>query len=650
MSGIRKNYIDKMQYKRIKKKISTMWRLFCRFVYLSGGFGLKTAFCIVVLPYMKSVQYKHEYMLQFLEQRYSDIIRKYRERSQAFSSLPLGSNIWICWFQGDTDMPETIKHSVQSIRRYANGLCVQMVTWENYSQFVSIPQCIIDKVMSKKISWTHFSDILRSNLLADYGGVWIDAALFLTDELQIPQLPFFTLKQKNKKNDHSFVSEYRWVVGYMGGVKGNILHTFMKDFLNAYYEREKTLIDYFLTDYVIALAYKTIPAVRKMVDDVPYSNEDFYYISNHLFSPVNEEEFKSILGKNRVFKLGYKNFPQKIDDNSLYAYLFREKQWRRKLCDTTTDRHLFVSVIVSIYNKEQYLHRCLNSILAQTFVDFELLLVDDGSKDKSVAICEEYAGKDNRVRVLKKRNGGVSSARNFGLKEAKGDWVVFVDADDYMDELYLESLLPQNGEDFVMDSSDDRSPHFVEGFYQGKGIFAVALSDWHMLCAWGKIFKRDIIRENGIKFEESICNGEDTLFNLKYLLHVVCLRVSPSQHYHYDNTVESSLSKQETPYEKALYKASRVYALGKEMAKKNNDESVSVLISKYAGITWGLWKNLVKYNYLQRVNLIKELFAMNDIRNLMKDYFHCKEAGKRYALFYFLCRCDFFKLAALIVR
>ena len=89
-----------------------------------------------------------------------------------------------------------------------------------------------------------------------------------------------------------------------------------------------------------------------------------------------------------------------------------------------------ISVIVPVYNVEMFLRRCIDSILAQTFTDFELLLIDDGSKDKSGEICDEYATKDVRIRVFHKQNGGVSSARNVGLNHAIGEYICFCDADD----------------------------------------------------------------------------------------------------------------------------------------------------------------------------------------------------------------------------
>ena len=100
-----------------------------------------------------------------------------------------------------------------------------------------------------------------------------------------------------------------------------------------------------------------------------------------------------------------------------------------------------VSIIIPVYNSENTLRRCLNSVLAQTFTDFECLLVDDGSTDDSGRICDEYAEKDKRFRVFHKENGGVSSARNVGLDNASGEWITFVDSDDWIEGSFLDSLL-----------------------------------------------------------------------------------------------------------------------------------------------------------------------------------------------------------------
>ena len=99
-----------------------------------------------------------------------------------------------------------------------------------------------------------------------------------------------------------------------------------------------------------------------------------------------------------------------------------------------------ISVIVPVYKAEQYLKRCVKSILEQTYQDFELILVDDGSPDNSPSLCDEWAKNDNRIHVIHKENGGASSARNAGLKEAKGNWVTFADSDDWLDITALKTL------------------------------------------------------------------------------------------------------------------------------------------------------------------------------------------------------------------
>lgn len=102
-----------------------------------------------------------------------------------------------------------------------------------------------------------------------------------------------------------------------------------------------------------------------------------------------------------------------------------------------------ISIIVPVYQVEKYLNECIDSILAQTFTDFELILVDDGSPDNCPALCDAAAKRDSRVRVIHKQNGGVSTARNAGLDAAQGNWIAFVDSDDTVEPEYLEKCIRQ---------------------------------------------------------------------------------------------------------------------------------------------------------------------------------------------------------------
>lgn len=175
-----------------------------------------------------------------------------------------------------------------------------------------------------------------------------------------------------------------------------------------------------------------------------------------------------------------------------------------------------VSIIVPVYNVEKYLPKCIESILAQTFTDFELLLIDDGSPDSSGKICDKYAAEDSRIRVFHKPNGGVSSARNFGIDNAKGEWIMFVDADDTILDICLEicfDILRKNNIDLLQFQHNQTLE-----YDENKKIYNLPINMrdyirfYHPVCIGGAMFKAQIIKSNSIKFRNSLKLGEDQLF------------------------------------------------------------------------------------------------------------------------------------------
>ena len=136
------------------------------------------------------------------------------------------------------------------------------------------------------------------------------------------------------------------------------------------------------------------------------------------------------------------------------------------------DRPVTVSVIVPVYNAGDYVFRCLESIAGQTFEDFECLIIDDGSTDESGMICDHFATVDPRFVVIHKSNGGVSSARNEGLKLASGQWIIFVDADDYIHPDTIKILLSGQTKDAEVISAD-----YTLGFHEVDNLFADAILD-----------------------------------------------------------------------------------------------------------------------------------------------------------------------------
>lgn len=204
-----------------------------------------------------------------------------------------------------------------------------------------------------------------------------------------------------------------------------------------------------------------------------------------------------------------------------------------------------VSVIVPVYKAEKYLNRCIDSILTQTFTNWELLLIDDGSPDRSGEICDEYAKKDNRIRVYHKENRGVSSARNCGLNNMCGEFVTFVDADDCLYPNALEVLfkyIATNNYDLIQCCfnrayiSGQRENNVKSVVLNGKDYAISKVLGTHV---WGSLFKSEYIRKNKLYFE-NIKIGEDQIFILDYLKYADSVAKVPDILYYYMDNNESA--------------------------------------------------------------------------------------------------------------
>lgn len=205
------------------------------------------------------------------------------------------------------------------------------------------------------------------------------------------------------------------------------------------------------------------------------------------------------------------------------------------------------SIIVPVYDVESYLDTCIKSVLNQTYQDFELILVDDGSKDSSGRICDEYAHKDARIQVIHKPNAGVSAARNAGLDIAKGRYICFVDSDDWIDSRYLQVVLESIGnfdilfigsvwhyEDGSLRSLCMQTAEYREGI--GDAIFHLLDNEIginYFGFTWNKVFRKDIIAQFHIRFVEGLAISEDEVFTLAYSNHIKTLKIIDSPLYHY---------------------------------------------------------------------------------------------------------------------
>ena len=202
-----------------------------------------------------------------------------------------------------------------------------------------------------------------------------------------------------------------------------------------------------------------------------------------------------------------------------------------------------VSVIVPVYRAERFLAQCVESVLAQSRSDLELLLIDDGSPDGSGSLCDGYARLDARVRVIHQQNAGVSAARNAGLERAAGDYIAFVDADDWVEPDWLESMLAaldgEPGADICAcghlrhedERTEDRSARLCTGFLSPDEAFCSALRGGIDGYCWNKLFYAPLFKE--LRFDPAISVLEDLLLCQRAILQsrgVVCL---PRPLYHY---------------------------------------------------------------------------------------------------------------------
>ncbi len=203
------------------------------------------------------------------------------------------------------------------------------------------------------------------------------------------------------------------------------------------------------------------------------------------------------------------------------------------------------TIIIPVYNAEKTIRQCLESILCQSNKDFELILINDGSIDTSGDICNEYASKDSRIKVFHKPNGGVSSARNLGLEHAKGEWITFIDADDYIDQNYLpdddnckSDLLIQNWKNQGTNEIIEYIPKQNINLNDKIEFINEHLHKYIFRCPWAKFYKHNIIEKNDIKFDKRFSIGEDSLFVYDYLYHCHSIKIIGSSYYMYKRNEE----------------------------------------------------------------------------------------------------------------
>ncbi|ASK63714.1 hypothetical protein CFK37_16890 [Virgibacillus phasianinus] len=314
-----------------------------------------------------------------------------------------------------------------------------------------------------------------------------------------------------------------------------------------------------------------------------------------------------------------------------------------------------ISIIVPIYKVESYINKCIDSILAQTYNDFELILVNDGSPDNCGEICEEYAKKDKRIRVIHKKNGGVSSARNKGIEIAKGDYIGFVDPDDTIEPTMYEELLkaadyynadmvicPIKSINLVNNTTSVSSIWKDKGQLIGKQniindiIPSLLLGKtYSLVSSVNKLYKKSIFDSHNIRFDENKHHSEDVRLNFTLLTLVDNLLYVEKAYYKYYIRNRESLTKifRADLYDYILDNKNFLIELSKQYKQDENIESVKNHFTK------------VTLLFMQNVAVKKDISAEQRyeiVSTIMEDSDFAKD------ILIYKCPSIFYKLLTLI--
>lgn len=251
-----------------------------------------------------------------------------------------------------------------------------------------------------------------------------------------------------------------------------------------------------------------------------------------------------------------------------------------------------ISIIIPVYNSEKYLSRCIDSVINQTYKDLEVILINDGSTDDSLNVLKTYESLDNRIVIIDQKNQGVAKTRNKGLQKATGDYIMFIDNDDFLDTDYIETMYQGIEDNDIVVSGYKRVTN--NKILLNKIIKNNGFGIYENVAPWGKLIKKDYLIKNDIKFF-SYPIGEDIIFNLKlYSLTNKIFVIDNSNYNWYFNDSSVSNTKQKS-FDKDIIN------LYKEMIKYDNNEYAHYFIARYH-----IWYLLFSGKYSSKKEFLEE--------------------------------------------
>lgn len=294
-----------------------------------------------------------------------------------------------------------------------------------------------------------------------------------------------------------------------------------------------------------------------------------------------------------------------------------------------------ISIIIPVYNSSQYLNECIQSVVNQSYRDFECILIDDGSSDGSEIICDQWEHKDSRIKVIHQPNQGVSKARNKGITEAQGEYIAFIDSDDWIDSNYLNTLLrpieESNVDLVVCGLQQHYSNETFKNYSYKTGIIHIERQDTKAFTDINKkfllfgpvikLYKRTIIQTHNIHFPPEYTYGEDLLFNYNYLEYVKAIYIIDQCLYHYriigNGTLSSIKRINQFEIDYAQWNILKDFFYRKNLW---NDYSTSYL---YHRLWWCMYDTILSFperlkgkSIKYKIQYIKQIVSITEVKQL----------------------------------
>lgn len=285
---------------------------------------LKLNFNLKNMEYSEAQKIHQKGMLKLSKKLCKTTIKKFRKLDRVVHEWPIEGHIvpiWVCWWQGEADMPEIVSVCYKKLKENApQNTRVKLITLENYKTFVTISPHVIKKFESGQLTYTFFSDILRFHLLYKYGGLWVDATVYIPNQISedLFKLPIFTNRRRDGVSDS--VSGANYTSFLMGGQPKHLLFLYMNELFDSYLKKYDKIPDYWFVDYALRIALDDIKVLGEAIREIPYNNPRIWELERKLNNSYEESDFNKITSDTNFFKLTFKNPYEKKSINGDLTY------------------------------------------------------------------------------------------------------------------------------------------------------------------------------------------------------------------------------------------------------------------------------------------------------------------------------------------